>query len=194
MPEQNLVTLAPESEEYAAVRCMLSNSTQGRGTVSGVVVQKVNCPEIYKRSDRNCRKKLKVIGWSNIHTLGSDNDAENISKRGFVLGRDWVALNSVSASCPSLSCRSSWTRMWSTRWFIQTLLWAVLMWMTRSSTKTLPEGYDSFYVPPQPLDRDDDGHFDIFEYQQAVSFDDRDPSDYEHKYYIKDPTQICPNM
>ena len=87
MALSNLVTLEPDSEEYAAVRCMLSNSTQGQGTVSGVVVQKVNCPEVYKRFDRACRKKLKVIGWSNMHEFSSDNDAENISKRGLVLNK-----------------------------------------------------------------------------------------------------------
>ena len=41
--------------------------------------------------------------------------------------------------------------------------------------KDIPQGYDSFYIPSQPLDRNKDGEFSLEEYHQAASFDGRSP-------------------
>lgn len=41
--------------------------------------------------------------------------------------------------------------------------------------RQIPDGYDSFYVPNQPLDRNNDGHFSLEEYHAAAQFDGRDP-------------------
>ena len=193
MALSNLVTLEPDSEEYAAVRCMLSNSTQGQGTVSGVVVQKVNCPEVYKRFDRACRKKLKVIGWSNMHEFSSDNDAENISKRGLVLNKGIGGFEfRVGVVNESLVPKLMDPHVEHTLLYSNIAVGRSYVDDKKLHDKVLPQGYDSFYVPLNPLDRNGDGHFDIFEYQQAVSFDERDPSEYEHKYFIKDVAQVLP--
>jgi len=74
------------------------------------------------------------------------------------------------------------------------------MFLTSSSTKEnndlndikLPTGYDSFYIPPYPLDRNNDGEFDLEEYQIASSFQYRNSNEYHHDYYIIDPLQVCP--
>jgi hypothetical protein len=74
------------------------------------------------------------------------------------------------------------------------------MLLTSSSTKEnndlndikLPTGYDSFYIPPYPLDRNNDGEFDLEEYQIASSFQYRNSKEYHHDYYIIDPLQVCP--
>eukprot|EP01032_Pedospumella_encystans_P020134 gene20134-22882_t len=58
-------------------------------------------------------------------------------------------------------------------------------------TKKLPAGYDSFYLPPFPLDRNNDGEFDLQEYQAAAHFDNRDPTRYRHRYFVKDAVQVC---
>ena len=41
--------------------------------------------------------------------------------------------------------------------------------------RRIPEGYDSFYIPSQPLDRNNDGEFSLEEYHAAAQFDGRDP-------------------
>ena len=193
MANPHLVTLEPDSEEYAAVRCTLSNSTQSFGTVSGVVIQKVDCPEVYKRFERVCRKKLKVTGWCNIHALGSENDAENISKRGFVLNKGVGGFEfRVGVVTESLVPKLMDPHVEHTLLYSDIAIGRSYVNDKKLHEQTLPQGYDSFYVPPKPLDRDGDGHFDIFEYQQAASFDSRDPSEYEHKYFVKDPIQVLP--
>lgn len=40
----------------------------------------------------------------------------------------------------------------------------------------VPKGYDSFYIPSKPLDRNNDGEFSLEEYHAAAQFDGRDPA------------------
>ena len=42
--------------------------------------------------------------------------------------------------------------------------------------RRIPAGYNSFYLPSQPLDRNKDGEFSLEEYHAAAQFDGRDPS------------------
>lgn len=44
------------------------------------------------------------------------------------------------------------------------------------STQMIPPGYDSFYIPSKPLDRNNDGNFSLEEYHAAAHFDRREPS------------------
>eukprot|EP00981_Chlorochromonas_danica_P002113 scaffold424_cov165-Ochromonas_danica.AAC.13 len=56
----------------------------------------------------------------------------------------------------------------------------------------IPPGYDSLYIPDQPLDRNRDGKFSLQEYQKAANFDFRSSSGYSHKYFVSDVNQVCP--
>lgn len=61
-----------------------------------------------------------------------------------------------------------------------------------SNMMSVPTGYDSFYIPPLPLDRNKDGEFSLSEYRAAACFNNRDPSLYSHKYIVLDSNQTCP--
>jgi hypothetical protein len=73
-------------------------------------------------------------------------------------------------------------------------------------TTRIPAGFDSFYVPTEKLDRNEDGEFSISEYQAAANFNFRDARSplssfsfltascrfYSHQYYVRDPLLVLP--
>lgn len=189
----SLELLEPTSEEYASARTTLANSCQHVGRATGVVIYKINDSETAQRFDKLCRKKMKVSGWSNLSQLGSENEAGNLSTRGFVFGKGKGGLEFrvgvISDQLvpmlldPSIEHSVVFSDLGVGRSYVED---------GNLHLREIPEGYDSFYVPQKRLDRDGDGHFDVFEYNQAANFDGRDASVYEHRYFIKDSSQMRP--
>jgi hypothetical protein len=158
-----------------------------------VVIYKINDAETTQRFDKVCRKKMKVSGWCNMSHLGSENEPGNLSTRGFMFGKGMAGMefrvgvisNQLVPKIldPSVEHTVVYSDLGVGRSYVEDSNLHLL---------EIPEGYDSFYVPHKPLDRDEDGHFNVFEYDQAATFDGRDASLYEHRYFLKDSSQMRP--
>ncbi len=60
-----------------------------------VNIFKIDNPELGYRFDKNCRKLVKVVGWTNCKTLGGENnDMQLLAQRGFTFGKVWMVCNS----------------------------------------------------------------------------------------------------
>ena len=158
-----LELLEPTSEEYASGRNTLANSCQHLGKATSVVIYKINDSETAQRFDKTCRKKMKVSGWANMAHLGSENEVGNLSTRGFVFGKGMTGLEFrvgiISDQLipkildPSIEHTLVYSDLGIGRSYIEDC---------NLHVREIPDGYDSFYVPHKPLDRDQDGHFDVF--------------------------------
>jgi len=190
-------------EEYTSVRQYLASCLLQKGKIEGVTILKIDNPDLTARFEKRGQKLLKLIGWSNLQTLqGDNNDLSLLGKRGFVFAKGSGGLDFITGNINSIESAHALNK--SNKSIVEvhepehTFVFSDIA-IGRSyvldhdwSSTPLPEGYDSFYMPHHKLDVNDDGEFDLFEYQQAASFDSRDPSNYEHKYFVRDTNQILP--
>jgi hypothetical protein len=108
--------------------------------------------------------------------LGYENNIENIAKRGvtfntstsgmkFSTGRLDLQLNPRSQGKPSESILI----------YCEVAVGRALITDEENFKQQLPSGYDSYYCPLEPLDRDKDGNFSLAEYNTAAQFGGRNP-------------------
>lgn len=195
--------LDSHGEEYISVRQYLASCLLLKGRIEGVTILKIDNPDLTVRFDKRSQKLLKLTGWSNLQTLhGDNNDLSLLGKRGFVFakgsgGLDFITgnINSIESAHATNKANKASVEVHEpehTFVFSDIAIGRSYVLDKGWSSTPLPEGYDSFYMPAHKLDINDDGEFDLFEYQQAASFDARDPSNYEHKYFLRDPAQVLP--
>jgi hypothetical protein len=190
-----LQSLPSSSDEYIHTKQYLS-SCLPKASIDKLTIIKIDNADLTVRFERRSQKLLKLAGWSNMKNLSADNnDVSMLSNRGFVFGKGTSGMEfstgvlaGITAPDPGAISKEH-TFVYSDiavgRAFVHDNI------ESTHDTK-IPETFDSFYISPVKLDANDDGEFDLFEYQQAAQFDERDPSLYEHKYFIKDVSQLLP--
>ena len=192
-----------QGEEYISVRQYIASCLILKGKIESVTIIKIENPELTSRFEKKCQKLLKLTGWSNLQTLTNENnDLSLLGKRGFVFPKGANGMEFATGNITSIDPayvlnkgNKSTVEVYEpehTFVFSDIAIGRSFVLDHDWSSTSIPEGYDSFYLPANKLDRNDDGEFDLFEYQQAANFDAREPSNYEHKYFIKDPSQILP--
>ena len=186
-----------ESDEYQQVRHLLLACLVGKGEVGRVDIGKIENQQLTVRYERKSKGLLKVSCLTNVtlDKLSAENkDVARVCREGFDFRRDGGmefvtgVLSSVKPSSPSSLAPEEYTIIVS-----EVAVGRSLIAEDKNvATLALPPEYNSFYVPPKPLDRNGDGVFDYEEFQLAASFDGRNPVEYQHRYYIKDAGQVLP--
>lgn len=184
--------LETRSDEYEAVRFALSAASQHVGAVSKLEVWKIDNPDLNYKYERKSSGMLRLQSFVSADTLSSENTVEAVCSRGYYLGVGPNAGALFTTGVINLPNRDA-----TFAGDLQFILFEVAVGRSFAfdgglATAIIPPGYDSLYIPEQPLDRNKDGKFSLQEYQTAASFDNRDPSKYAHKYYVKDANQVMP--
>lgn len=162
-------------------------------SISNLQVWQVDSENITTRYDRRSSDLNKVSCFVNSADLTFDNTIQNVIQNGFSFkhtnGKMLFTTGILDASIFSSQVKTDFT-------FILTELAIGKSYVSDDVSKmaSLPTGYDSFYIPPLPLDRNKDGEFSLSEYRAAACFDNRDPSQYSHKYVVLDPNQAAPKF
>eukprot|EP01033_Poteriospumella_lacustris_P007176 gene7176-5167_t len=184
--------LETRSDEYEAVRFAISAASQHIGALSKLEVWKIDNPDLNYKYERKSSGMSRLQSFVSADTLSSENTVEAVCSRGYYLGVGPNAGALFTTGVINLPNRDA-----TFAGDLQFILFDVAVGRSFAfdgglATAVIPPGYDSLYVPEHPLDRNKDGKFSLQEYQTAASFDNRDPSKYAHKYYIKDANQVMP--
>jgi hypothetical protein len=162
----------PDSDEAGFVKFQYILGINGAYEVSNFEVWKLENLDNSLQFEKKMKSLLKVASWIRTSSLTHENNIENLSKRGFVFpqqdgmtfptGNIDLVMNSSSQEIVYVFC--------------DVAVGKALIVEKEDISKDIPEGYDSFYIPGKPLDRNKDGEFSLGEYQAAASFDGRLPS------------------
>ena len=166
--------LVEGSEEYEDVKHMLGGCMMGKGEVGRLEIWKIENLDLLQRFDRKTSRLLKLAAWTNIKSLGNENDLQGICHRGFSFKKPAGGMEFAVGNLDLnyMSGSDEHTVIYSDVAVGRSFVFDAL-----DPAKTdIPAGYDSFYIPTSPLDRDNDGEFSLVEFQAAATFDGRDPS------------------
>jgi hypothetical protein len=166
--------LDDQSDELCEIKYHLNLVTNGKFDYSLFELWKIENLDLSLQFQRDYPENLKVLCWFKAADLGYDNNIELVSKRGFFIppnggikcttGRiDLKAIirNGKPVDCLLILCEVAVGR-------------AKVVDQV-SLNDDLPEQYESFYCPPQALDRNNDGQFSFEEYSMTANFDKRSP-------------------
>jgi hypothetical protein len=183
--------LNPDSDEFDQVFHSLELSVTGMSSFKDIEVWKIETPDLVTRYERRTANYLKVGSWVLAENLGTENTMEHLCSQGwrfleggmeFLTGNQYIQPNKTKGNKAGTT----------------TLIYSELAvghaYATDENPRGLhlPAGFDSFYITPKPLDRNGDGIFSVLEYQAAATFEGRRPTDYSHRYYVRDSQLVCP--
>jgi hypothetical protein len=118
--------------------------------------------------DKRASSLLRIPCWVVAETLPESDKLQDICKRGFKFidkGGMLFTTGVVDIDLSMTSTQLVYCELAVGRAYVQD---AQLV-----ASSNIPPGYDSFYVPPHQLDRNNDGEFSIAEYQAAANFEFR---------------------
>ncbi len=200
--KSKFVVLNDDDEEYISVKQYLSSCLLSQGKVTEVKMVKIDNDDLTQRFDKRSRNLIKLVGWSNLKSLSADNnDLSLLGSRGFVVSKGSTGIDfsvgnitTVSAIHVHNASHGNVELHEPEHTFVYSDIAVGRSYVLDKDWQHIPvpQTYDSFYMPAHQLDQNNDGEFDLFEYQAAASFDDRDPAEYHHKYFIKDMSQCLP--
>ena len=150
----------------ALIRC-----TNSSGLVFDLNVFGIDNAEVTSNFDRQTGGLLRLPSWVRPEDLPSDNSLEEICMYGFQLHNT----NGMSFSTGNVEMTPDSS--------VKQLVYCeVAVGRARvcdsadiTSATSIPEGYDSLYVPQERADRDGDGELTMEEYEAATDFDLRHP-------------------
>jgi hypothetical protein len=177
----------PECDQ---IHYYLKTCLQDRGTSQNLEVWKIDNAEANYKYERKTTNMLKVACWAHSSTIEGCS-LEDICTKGLRFDRTAKGGMEFKTGVIEFSSELALYTSYCLVYF-EVAVGRAYVYDGDPTTKQLPSGYDSFYIPPCPLDRNSDGEFDLQEYQNAAQFDNRDPAHYRHRYFVKDPTQVCP--
>lgn len=161
------------SPEYDYVRYQLTASTSHLGIIEKLNIWKINNSELQYRYERRCNGMLKITSWFNAEYLDVDNNLEQICMRGFQFDPN----HNHGMEFPTGIIRfhdDSYTSLDHCFLLVELGIGRSFVYDGNLAKAQIPQGYDSLYLPEQPLDRNKDGKFSLQEYQSAATFDQRD--------------------
>jgi hypothetical protein len=167
--------LESRSEEYESVRFILSAASQHIGAISKLEVWKIDNPDLNYKFERKSSGMMRLQSLVSTENMSSENSVEAICSRGYYLGLGQSAGALFTTGLINLPNKDATFAS-----DIQFVLFDIAVGRSFAFdgslvSATIPPGYDSLYIPDQPLDRNRDGKFSLQEYQNAASFDNRDP-------------------
>jgi hypothetical protein len=167
--------LESSSPEYDLVKYHLTAATSHLGIIEKLNVWKINNQEIQYRYERRCAGMLKLQGWHNAENLNSgENSLEQVCIRGFHFNpsenNGGMTFNSGIIHFDD----DAYISLDHCFLFLELAIGRSFVYDGNLSKASIPNGYDSLYLPELPLDRNKDGKFSLQEYQSAANFDNRD--------------------
>lgn len=191
--------LPEEDDEYQQIRHLLLACLVGKGEVGRVDVHKINNQQMTLKYERKSKGLLKMSCFTNL-TLEklspANKDTVRICREGFDFGPDggMEFVTGVLTNIPSQRPSTALDPDEHSLVFSEVAVGRSLIAEDKDNVAKLPlpGDFHSFYLPIKVLDRNNDGVFDYEEFQLAASFDGRDPSEYHHRYYVKDSAQVLP--
>ena len=150
----------------------LSRCISNFGYLNNLKVWKVSNPDIISRFERKSGNLLRVPCWIDTTTLPEGDSIDEISKYGFRFHSTPGFYFRTGSLIDSPELTSSNT--------FQLVYCEVAIGRSRvndnlNPSSRIPPGFDSFYLPIDKLDRNEDGEFSINEYQAAAHFNYREP-------------------
>jgi hypothetical protein len=182
--------LESNSPEYDLVKYHLTASTSQLGILEKLNIWKINNTELQYRYERRTNGMLKVQGWHDAENLDKENSLEQLCIRGFHL--DPIASKGMEFSTGIINLDDAVSGLDQCFLLLEIAIGRSFVYDGNLSQASIPHGYDSLYIPDQPLDRNKDGKFSLQEYQSAATFDNRNPTEYNHRYFISDINQVIP--
>ena len=161
------------SPEYDYVRYHLTASTAHLGVIEKLNIWKINNSELQYRYERRCNGMLKISSWYNAEDLDYDNSLEQVCMRGFHVDPSKAKGIILPTGIISLDDESS-VNYDQCFMLLEIAIGRSFVYDGNLMRAQIPQGYDSLYLPDQPLDRNKDGKFSLQEYQNAATFDQRD--------------------
>ena len=167
--------LQPETDEYDQIYHALRLSIVDGRIPIDLEIWSIDNPAVKGQYRRRCESLLKLSSWVNPDGLSEDNSIRNLCVRGnFTFPQGGMEFSTGIVTTLPSSQKSSGNK--------QTLILAeiavgksVVKDDIKKCSVTLPSGYDSYYITEQLLDRNQDGEFSLTEYQDAATFNHRDP-------------------
>lgn len=167
--------LDAKTDEYDLINHYLQLCCQSGsdfGVPNNVEIWKIEHADVQSRFERRASNMLKLTSWTLADDLRPDNNLHDLCKRGFLLENGGLEFSTGKINIKKLAAGESPTK---------TLVYSEIA-VGRSYVTdedpvdaVIPPGYDSFYIPPQSMDRNRDGEFSLQEYQAAAHFDGRNP-------------------
>lgn len=166
--------LDPQTEEFDLVRFQVISAAQHLGVLVRLEVWKIENPDLLVKYDRRSHGMLKVQTFVPVDSLSADNSVEAVCSRGYHLGYGASAGAMFTSGILHLPNKESTFSRDLQFLFLEIAVGRSYVYDGSLNAATVPAGYDSLYIPEQPLDRNHDGKFSLQEYQSAASFDNRD--------------------
>eukprot|EP01031_Cornospumella_fuschlensis_P028443 gene28443-34337_t len=182
--------LETQSAEYDLVKYHLITATQTLGTVEKLSVWKIINPEVQYKFERKSSGMLRLHSFYDAEHCVGVNSLENVCTHGFQVDPVDPGIIVPVGIVPPLGDLQQPKECCYV--MLDVAVGRSFVFDGTDSETPIPHGYDSLYVPDQPLDRNKDGKFSLQEYQNAANFDFRSSSGYRHKYLISDPSQVHP--
>lgn len=162
------------SEEYEAVRFALTAACQNIGVVGKLEIWKIDNPDLIQKYEQASTDMLKINSFLSIDSLPAGNSIKSICSKGYNMGSSPNAGALFTTGTVLLSNKSA-----AFTGELQFLMFEVAVGRSFAFDGSLaaafiPPGYDSLYIPDQPLDKSRDGKFSLHKYQNAPNFDKRD--------------------
>lgn len=178
-----------KNAEFDQIQYYLKTCLLDRGVAQNLEVWKIENAEGNYKYERKTSNMLKVACWVHSNSIEGCT-LEDICTRGVRFDKNEAGGMEFKTGVIEFSSELALYTSYCLVYF-EVAVGRSYVFDGDVKTKKLPAGYDSFYIPPFPLDRNNDGEFDLQEYQAAAHFDDRDPSKYRHRYFVKDGVQVC---
>lgn len=173
------VWLKVGSDEYDTIQHYLNATLYGRGEVFNVEIWKIDNPDLSVRFERSASSLLKVTSLIDCSSLGVDNSLNDVCNRGFVFKNGGMEF--TTGQMPQLKPVGKHGGVAGEDDEYQIIYADIAIGRAfvcdqEETSQQLPLGYDSYYIPAMPLDRNKDGELSIIEYKEAASFDGRNAS------------------
>jgi hypothetical protein len=163
-----------ESEELNDIKYHLQLTTNGNLAFVEFDVWKIENLANSLQFERDYSDCLKVCSWLKSVDLGYDNNIELVSKKGITFPQSsGMKISTGRLELKPIIRNGKPVDMLLI--FCDVAVGKALVVDESSLQDPLPDGYDSYYCPSQPLDRDKDGSFSLSEYAAAANFDCRNP-------------------
>ena len=187
------IKIPSESDEYVDVKYQLYLATYGTLVFPSFDLWKIENVDASIQFERRFKDSLKVSTWLKSSELGYENNIENVTKRGIVFAKEVEGMRISTGRLDLEKVRAGSKKAAEYQLiYCDVAVGRALAVDQEELMESIPSGYDSYYCPEKPLDRDHDGVFSLSEYGAAAQFDGRSPSEYRHTYFVKSQKQIIP--
>lgn len=167
--------LEPSSDEFSQLQYHLGITLSSKGSFNNIEIWKIENPELFLKFEKASSSLLKVTSWTVVESLTPANSLHSICSFGFKFPPGGMLFSTGNQDLNLNLCLNKSDNK-CTLIFSEVAIGKSYVVDSIPSTVGLPSGYDSFYVTPQPLDRNNDGEFSLSEYRAAANFDGRPAS------------------